>query len=57
MSMVAASDITAMNLAEYKRKVIMIGDYDAGDWVYSAKLEDVTNTIPSGVIKKIFGKL
>jgi len=56
MSMATASDITPMNLAEYEEKVIMINGHDAGDWIFSAKVEDIANPILSAVTMKIFGK-
>ena len=41
LSMAAAQEITAMNLDKYEGKVIMINGHDAGDWIYSAKIENV----------------
>jgi hypothetical protein len=56
MSMAEAAEITPMNLAEYEKKVIMISGHDAGNWIYSAKIEDVANPILSVVAMKVFGK-
>jgi hypothetical protein len=56
MSMAAASDITPMKLDEYEGKVIMISGHDAGDWIYSAKVEDIASPILSAVTLKLFGK-
>lgn len=56
MSMAEGSEITPMNLVEYEGKVIMISGHDAGDWIYSAKIEDVANPILSAVTLKLFGK-
>jgi hypothetical protein len=39
MSMAAAAEITSMNLDEYEGKVIRISGHDAGDWIYSAKID------------------
>jgi hypothetical protein len=56
MSMAAASDITPMKLDEYEGKVIMISGHDAGDSIYSAKVEDIASPILSAVTLKLFGK-
>jgi hypothetical protein len=56
MSMAEASEITPMNLAEYEGKVIMISGHDSGNWIYSAKIEDIANPILSAVTMKVFGK-
>ena len=56
MSMAEASEITPMNLAEYEGKVIMISGHDQGNWIYSAKIEDIANPILSAVTMKVFGK-
>jgi hypothetical protein len=34
----------------------MINGHDAGDWIYSAKVEDIATPILSAVTMKIFGK-
>jgi hypothetical protein len=56
MSMAEASEITPMNLAEYEGKVIMISGHESGNWIYSAKIEDIANPILSAVTMKVFGK-
>jgi len=56
MSMAAVTDITAMDLAEYDGKVIMISGHDAREWLYGTKVEDIASPIRSTVAMKVFGK-